>query len=483
MIYAPPIPKFVIQLIVSLALIWLPQSVEAQTSGADPIDWSGDWHGQLVTPGGNLRLVLHVAQSAEQTLTATLESLDQAPGQLIPVGEIAISDGVLSFSMPALNASYIGTWDATVERFSGQFSQGMQLPLDWARSAQPEPVAAPPIRPQTPGDDVDYRVQDITFDNSQAPGVTLAGTLTLPSGDGPFPAAILISGSGPQDRDETVWSHKPFAVLADWLTRQGIAVLRYDDRGVAASTGQFSGSTSGDFATDANAALAWLLAHDEIDTSAIGFIGHSEGGLIGPVAAINNPHLAYMVFLAAPGVDTYTITEMQRRVAIRAGAATEAQVEASSPIQAAVFEAAVSDMDNEGVAAAIHDVLTEDRMQALSITPAQRDGIIASAQDPWFRYFARYDPAPVLAQIDIPILALNGSLDVQIDADVNLAGLETALAHNQDVTLNKLDGLNHMFQTAQTGMMSEYAQIEETFSPDAMALISEWILARYGSAQ
>jgi alpha/beta superfamily hydrolase len=483
MIYVTPVPRFVILLIISLTLAWLPATIHAQPTESVPVHWGGDWHGQLVTPSGNLRLVLHVTQADDESLTAQLESLDQAPGQMIPVGEITISDGVMSFAIPALAASYVGEWDAVEARFAGQFSQGMQLPLNWARADQPSPIAAPPVRPQTPGDDVDYRVQHVSFDNPHAPGVTLAGTLTQPHGDGPFPAAILISGSGPQDRDETVWSHKPFAVLADWLTRQGIAVLRYDDRGVAASTGEYSGATSGDFATDANAALTWLLARDDIDGSAIGFVGHSEGGLIGPVAALDNPDLAFMVLLAAPGVDTYTITEMQRRVAVRTGALTEEEYQTSVPIQSAVFAAAASDMDNDQIAAAIREVLTEERMQALAITPAQLDGIITSAQDPWLRYFARYDPVPVLAEIDIPVLALNGSLDVQIDADVNLAGLETALAHNDDVTLTRLDGLNHLFQTAQTGLISEYPEIEETFSPDAMVLISDWILARYGSAR
>ena len=270
--------------------------------------------------------------------------------------------------------------------------------------------------------------------------MTLAGTLTLPPGPGPFPAAILITGSGPEDRDETLFGHKPFAVLADHLTRAGIAVLRYDDRGTAASTGAYAGATSADFATDANAAFAFLGARPEIDRRAIGFIGHSEGGMIAPLAARDNGDVAFFVLLAAPGTRIPLLMEAQRRAVGRSQGVSDADLDRSAPVQNAFFAAAASEGDADAVAARLRAALTDDMLRAAGLPLTQRDQLVGLATDPWFRYFARYDPTPALAAIHVPVLALNGSLDEQVVARDNLAGIRAALAGHRDVTVRELPG-------------------------------------------
>ena len=304
--------------------------------------------------------------------------------------------------------------------------------------------------------------------------------MTLPEGAGPFAAAILISGTGPHDRDEEIIpGHKPFAVLADHLTRAGIAVLRYDDRGVAGSSGIHVGATSADFATDANAAFAFLSRRDEVDPHAIGFIGHSEGGIIAPLAALGNENLAYLVLLAAPGTRTPTLMDGQLRAIAQAQGVTEAQLEQQASIEALVLAAAAGDDSAPEIRAHLRADLTDDRLRAAGIPPASRERIEARATDPWWRYFARYDPAPVLAQIRVPVLAINGSLDRQVVARENLEGIAAALRHAPDVTVRELPDLNHMFQAAPTGALGEYGDIKETFAPAALELVSGWITQRF----
>jgi pimeloyl-ACP methyl ester carboxylesterase len=334
-------------------------------------------------------------------------------------------------------------------------------------------------RPQEPHPPFPYRSEEVSFANPRAQGVTLAGTLTLPQGDGPFPAAILITGSGAQDRDEALMGHKPFAVLADYLTRHGIAVLRYDDRGFGRSTGNFSGATSADFATDAAAAYAFLRARPGIDHDAIGFIGHSEGGMVGPLAAPDSPGAAFMVLLAGPGTRSRDLMEAQRRAIGQSMGMTEAELDRAGPIQARLTEIAAGNLTQAEAEAAMHAAIPDEALARSGVTPAQRDMLIARTSDPWFRWFLRYDPAPALSALHMPVLALNGSLDRQVLAQANLAGIRAALAGNPDVTATELPGLNHLFQTARTGGMGEYADLEETMAPVVLETVTEWIRTRF----
>lgn len=541
-------------------------------------NWSGDWHGTLVTPRGQLRLLLTLHTGADGALTAELESVDQAPGQKIPVATVAVANGRLTFAIPAFGLSYEGIWDAAGSRFTGTVHQSMDMPLVLERGAFPrQPViqgldghwdataqrnaatlhfvlrvstgpggtiasfdspdqlaqglpvtglardgdtirftvaagnavftgilagdrlsgrwadgtesvfvrraagaqAAPPRRPQTPQPPFPYRVEEVNIPNSHAPGVTLAGTLTLPEGRGPFPAAILITGSGAQDRDETLFGHKPFAVLADYLTRHGIAVLRYDDRGTAGSTGRFAGSTSADFATDANAAFAFLAARPEIDRRAIGYVGHSEGGMVGPIAAMNNPAVAYLVLLAGPGQPTRDLLEAQRRAIAETQGASAAQIERTAPLQAELIRIAGSDAGDADARAAFAAAMTDARLTEAGLPASARGSMTTLMLDPWFRWFLRYDPAPALRHFQGPLLALNGSLDRQVLPEANLAGIRAATAGHRDVTITLLPGLNHLFQTARTGGVGEYQASEETMAPVVLQTVADWINARF----
>jgi hypothetical protein len=377
-------------------------------------------------------------------------------------------------------------------RFTGTLSDdGKTLTGTWVTPNQPdlattfthrEFLAAPPQlnRPQEPREPFPYRAEEVAFDNPAFADVRLAGTLTLPEGDGPFPAAILITGSGGQDRDESLMGHKPFAVIADHLTRHGIAVLRFDDRGVGKSTGDYAAATSADLATDANAALAYLSGRPEIRGDAIGMIGHSEGGMIGPIAMAANDKVAYFVSLAGPGTDLIHLMLSQRRLITTQMGMSQEEIDRAEPVMRALFEAiAAAETPEAGYDAAMA-VLTPEAKVAVGMT-AEMVGalLVRQVSGPWFQYFMKYDPVPYWQGIKVPLLALNGSLDLQVPAAANLAVIREATRGNPDVMIVELPGLNHLFQTATTGGLGEYRDIEETFAPAALELMSDWIGERF----
>ncbi len=443
----------------------------------------GDWKATINRNGVDLRLILHI-QTTDSGTSATIDSPDTMANNISvsdltkdgdQVGyKIAIIDGVFKGTLTGPN-TLVGTWDVEGEE---------TLTVTYTRTDE----VIKRNRPQVPTEPYGYQVEEITYKNTRADDVKLSGTLTYPVGEGPFPAAILISGSGPQDRDETIFGHQPFLVLADHLTKQGIAVLRYDDRGVGESTGDYSNANSADFATDANAAFEYLLTRSDIDHDSIGFIGHSEGGLIAPLA-ITDPKLganadqpiAYMVMLAGPGTSAMQISSSQRRLIAQSQGVTEEDLHESDAINRSILQAVANATSTQDAKDKIRAVLTPDAMEILGINELQAQNVIAQNSSPWIRYFLGYDPADYLPQIEIPILALNGELDLQVPAPENLAGLRALLKDNPDTTIIELESLNHMFQHAKTGAMGEYNDIEETFSPQAMKLISEWINQRFGT--
>ncbi|HVQ10002.1 MAG TPA: alpha/beta hydrolase, partial [Allosphingosinicella sp.] len=385
----------------------------------------------------------------------------------------------VSFAVPAGKSSFQGVLSADGARISGRWSRAGYPDSEVVFARRAAGADGAPRRPQEPHPPFPYRSEEVRIPNPRAPGVTLAGTLTLPPGDGPFPAAILISGSGAQDRDESLMGHKPFAVLADHLTRAGIAVLRYDDRGTAQSTGRYRGATSADFATDAAAVFGYLRARREIDRNAIGYIGHSEGGMVGPLAAADSPGLAYMVLLAGPGERTRGLLEAQRLAIGQAMGLSTAELDQTGVLTARLIEIAASALPQAEAQAAMRAATTDEALAGSGIVPAQRDMMLARMLDPWFRWFLRYDPAPALRALGMPVLALNGSLDRQVLPVANLAGIRAATAANRDVTVTELPGLNHLFQTAHTGGLGEYAEIEETMAPVVLRTVADWIRARF----
>jgi len=448
----------------------------------------GTWAGTLVAGPQQLQIVFHVARDGGGTLTGSMDVPAQgATG--IPLTTVTSVDGTLSMTFPVPGGgSYEGTFDESGDMISGTFTQGGQpFPMDLARSDE---VASGPARPQEPIAPLPYVVEDVRFSNPDA-DIELAGTLTLPEGPGPFPAAVLVSGSGPQDRNESLLGHKPFLVLADHLTRNGIAVLRYDDRGVAESGGDFSAATSEDFASDALAAVAHARDDDRIDGNAIGIIGHSEGGIIGPMAATRSGQVAWVVMLAGPGVSGIDILVEQGRLINAASGAPSPMSDFNARLQTRLAEISAEEPDTEAAAVQMRQAI-EEELEALPSDvqemvranfPEQAiDQTIAQLNSPWFRYFLHYDPRPVLEQVTVPILALFGEKDLQVPPAQSAGEVEQALERggHQDATVQIIPGLNHLFQEAETGLPTEYQQIEQTFSPDALRLVSEWIVKRFG---
>ncbi len=439
--------------------------------------------GSIALPGG---------QTLDFAIALTAVELDAsaiASAKLwIPMQGVAGVDLVVAhdskattFSWPLVGAQWIVEFGTEP---SCAFSQrGLALECDLAGADEAEfAELITPKRPQTPIGPFPYTVELVKFANAAAPDVTLAGTLTIPEGLAPHPVVVLITGSGAQDRDETIVGHKPFAVLADHLTRRGVAVLRYDDRGFGESTGNASTATTQDFATDAWAAVEFLRTRPEIDPKRIGLIGHSEGGVVGPaVAAAHAKDIAFVVMLAGTGVSGQLIIRHQLGLIMKASGADEATIARERGFAERMHAAVLASAP--GSARAALEPILKEWYEGLG--PAEKQGVgeFEQALDDratpldtaWMRYFLTYDPAPTLAKLKMPVLAVNGELDLQVDPEQNLPAIEKALKKNKRLTVVRLPGLNHLFQPATTGSPNEYGSIETTFDPAALDRISTWV--------
>lgn len=395
----------------------------------------------------------------------------------------------LAFDVAQVGATYRGKLNAEHTRADGRFVQGGQdraLLLE-RRTSVYQPKFAWDTRPQKPRAPFPYSAHEVQVRNERD-GVTLAGTLTLPAGGARVPAVILVSGSGPQDRDETLFEHKPFLVLADYLSRRGFAVLRCDDRGTASSTGKFSTATTGDFARDAEAALDFLRQHERIDPARIALIGHSEGGLVVPLVAAARGEVAAIVLLAGPGVSGAEIAREQATSIARAEGAGAAQLHLQQVVIDAVLatvEAAAPEAKLETeIGAAVADAVSKLPEEQRELAREGRDAFRAQLSNytsPWFRFFVHHDPRTVLRRVHCPVLALAGSKDVQVAPPTkNLAEIERALKEggNADHEVRELAGLNHMFQACESGAMSEFLSIQETLNPVALDAIERWLAKR-----
>ena len=327
---------------------------------------------------------------------------------------------------------------------------------------------AQPRRPPTPQPPFPYRTEEITL-LSNAPDVNLACTLTIPEGDGAHPAMLLVTGSGRQDRDETIFGHKPFLVIADYLARRGAIVLRCDDRGTGKSTGQFDGATTADFSLDAEGAFNSLLKRPEVKQVGIG--GHSEGAVIAAMVASRRRDVAFVVMLAGTGVSGEEVAYSQTAAIQRARGMPESDIQAYRRMEQtmiALVRTGASD--------------AEMRRQAQERFPTipDTDWIIYLLKDPWHRWFLDYDPTPMLAKVKCPALVLNGDLDLQVVAELNVLAVEAALRKggNQHITVRRFPKLNHLFQTATTGLPDEYSQIDETIAPEVLETIANWLTNR-----
>ena len=436
-------------------------------------DITGAWNGVLDVMGTQLTLIFHI-QKTDSGFTANFDSPDQGAFG-IPFTTVELNNDNLILRAANIGAFYEGV--PAADSIAGTWSQGGQsFELNLFRN---EVEKRTRIRPQEPERPYPYYEEDVTIENKRD-SLILAGTLTLPEKEGLFPAVILISGSGPQDRNEEVFGHKPFLVLSDYLTRNGIAVLRYDDRGTAESTGDFASATSEDFANDVISAIEYLKNRDEIDQGQVGLIGHSEGGLIAPIVANRTDDVAFIVLLAGTGVPGKEISRMQAR--------TLANIEV--PDREAYYnfidksiEIASSNNDLASKREELTQLYRNSEVILNSILPegTNVDAFINQQVEgslrPWNLFFFNHDPADELRKITIPVLSLIGSNDVQVPPGMNHPPIRQALeeAGNTNFMIKELKGLNHMFQESETGSMMEYAEIEQTFSPIALDEITRWI--------
>ncbi len=431
----------------------------------------GTWQAALDTNGMRYRLQLRISHDAQGQLIASMDSIDQGISGF-RASTVTQSESAVHLDLPAIRGIYDGTLNSVRNTMSGTWRQNDDsIPLTFKRSDQILDLR----RPQTPKPPYPYLEQEVSFPNGKD-AISLAGTLTIPRGPGPFAAAILLAGSGPLDRDEAESGHRPFLVLADHLTRNGIAVLRYDKRGIGKSTGEYDQATTADFAADARAALNFLKNHKDIDARKIGMIGHSEGGIIAPLMASRSPDVAWIVILAGPATKGEETLLLQSDLITRAAGMTNDQVAKSL------------DFDRESynlVRRETNRVVLEAKLEALAngsglgpaMAPAFLQRQIHWTSSPWFRYFLDYDPVPALQKTKCPVLVLSGGKDLQVPPKDNLPLVRNALEYggNKDYQVVEMPGLNHLFQHCYMGLPAESRAIEETFAPEALSTISDWI--------
>ena len=470
--------KRIIHLPLLLIAIMLTTSLSAQNTKNKNI-LPGSWLGKISTNSIDLRLVFNLKLNDKDSLIATADSPDQG-AKNIPLGRVILKDEKLTIQAPTLLGEYNGTitGDSTIE---GTWTQrGVSFTVNLKKLK----TALTINRPQEPKPPFPYTSEDVTFTNDKF-NIKLGGTLTIPAGTGPFKAVILITGSGPQNRNEELMGHKPFLVIADYLSRNGIAVLRYDDRGVASSQGNYSEATSVDLATDAEAAFYYLKNNPKISQKEIGLMGHSEGGLIAPIVAATNQGIGFIVSLAGPGVTGQQIIIRQSQEIGRLSGESEVQIKEATETNKKLYAVLRKEKDNKKAEIkilALYKEILEKKKTSKEDTEKAVNQLKATFGAPtytWFRYFIMTDPATFWKKVECPVLAMNGEKDLQVAANENLPAIEKAVesSGNKSVKTLMLPGLNHLFQHCKTGLPAEYNTIEETFSPDALKIISDWILA------
>jgi uncharacterized protein len=444
-----------------------------------PLKNQESWKGTLNVSGMSLRIVFNVGLDEQGKLVGTLDSPDQnAFG--IPLSEVNATEDSLIIKANNIGMLYKGKKIRT-ETIEGKFSQGGQV-FDLNLAKTTEKVEGSK-RPQTPQKPFPYREEEVVYENKAAQ-LKIAGTLTLPKEGEKFPALLLITGSGQQDRDETLLGHKPFWVIADYLTRQGIAVLRVDDRGIGKSTGDFQNATSKDFASDVLAGVEYLKSRKDIQS--IGLAGHSEGGLIAPMLAVQSKDVNFIILLAVPGEKGSKIMLDQADLILKANGMEDDFLDKIRTVRTKVFEIIDNEPDNDKAlekimaeATKMESIFSEKEQEILkSMSQGKEDEQFKMLLSPWFRHFLKYDPKENLTKVKCPVLALNGAKDLQVPAKSNLEAIQKHLktAGNKQYVVKELPDLNHLFQHSTTGSPNEYAMIEETFSPEVLKMMADWIL-------
>ena len=421
----------------------------------------GYWKGEMNVGVQKLETAFDI-KAVENGYAATFDVPAQGAFD-IPVDEVSFQNGQLQLKMNAMDASYSGTLKHS--GIEGNFTQrGMTFPLNLAKAEKKEQKK---VRPQDPQPPFHYQIEEVTFVNEKE-GNTLAGTLTIPEGEGPFPAMVLVSGSGQQNRDEELMNHRPFWVIADYCARHGIAVLRYDDRGVGGSDGEVKNATSMDFSYDAEAAFDYLRNRKEINATKVGILGHSEGGVINFMVSARRPEVAFLVSLAGPSVNGIEVLKEQQAAILRASGMSEEMVQFNGKANAQMFD--IIETSNDRAEA---DTLLRQLLKGWGYNEELTEQTVGQMASPWMYYFLRYDPTDAIVKTNCPALLLNGTKDLQVIASQNLPGYEKIIAEHgkTNLTLRELPDLNHLFQHCETGSPNEYFEIEETISPEVLEMV------------
>jgi len=438
-------------------------------------DISGSWTGIINVQGSKLPLIFHFTK-VDQGYTATMDSPNQG-AKVIALNDVSFTNNTLSLAFSAAAIKYTGKWTNENE-IVGTFEQGtFSTPLSLTKGV------VETKRSQEPAEPYPYYTENVQFFNKKE-NFSLAGTLSLPKKEGKFPAVILISGSGQQNRNSEILGHKSFLIISDYLTRNGIAVLRYDDRGVGESKGDPSLSTSADFAEDARAAIEYLRTRKEIKTKKIGIIGHSEGGMIAPMIAANDKNIAFLVLLAGPGVSGDALLIEQNYEIGKLAGMSEESLESSKLTNQTIYDILKLNEDLASVKTKltayfqsnVEKIPEAERPSKEEIDKTLKDEVNGIAT-PWLRYFISYNPKENLQKVKSPVLVLNGEKDIQVPAKSNTAGISEALKSggNNKVTLQIFPNHNHLFQHCTTCKVEEYSLLDETFSPEVLKTMSDWI--------
>ena len=441
-------------------------------------DVAGTWNGMLKVSGMQIRLIFHVTKT-DNGYQATMDSPDQG-AKGIPMTSATFENNELKLEMSAAKISYSGKL-VSADSIEGTFSQaGMPIKLNLTQKAIAKPITKKPQEPSLP---YPYNSEEITFTNRKA-NITLAGTLTYPKREGKFPVVVLITGSGPQNRDEELMGHKPFLVLADHLTRQGIGVLRFDDRGMFGSKGVFKTATTVDFATDVEAAVEYLKTRKETDLAHIGLIGHSEGGVIAPIVASRNADINYIIMMAGTGVSGMDLLLMQAEAISKASGVSENDIQKTNEINRGAYQLVLTVSDTTQLKSELKSYATKTFNQlpkndgTKNMTEeAYTSMLVEFIASPWMINFIKYNPANALAKVKCSVLAINGEKDLQVPSKVNLPAIEKALKEGGNAKYKTIEikGVNHLFQECKTGLPAEYPEIEQTISPKALKVMSDWI--------
>ena len=465
------------------SVVWIARAAMA----AEPANINGTWEGSLAVGGAALRLLFNFSTDANGRLAGTMDSPDQG-AYGIALDSVALSGNALRCEVKRIAAVYEATLDPAKRTIEGQWQQGGRSFALTLRPSAPVKLK----RPQEPKPPYPYAEEEVSYRNSAA-GVQLVGTFTKAKQAGLLPAVLLISGSGPQDRNEELMGHKPFLVLADDLTRRGIAVLRVDDRGVGGSTGNRDAATSEDFAEDVLAGVEYLKARADVDGRHIGLIGHSEGAMVAAMAAAKSKDVAFIAMLAGPGVKGADLLLMQARLVGEVAGVPAGLRAFNQETQQRMFAIVQEEKSRQAAReklAALWEQRKKDAEASTTLTAQEKQFIAAGdatmrtqldiMTTPWMRHFLGYDPAATLKRVRVPVLAINGLIDLQVPARQNLPAIEAALkaGGNSNVKIVELRDLNHLFQKATTGSPAEYATIEETINPQALAVIGEWVVAQ-----